>query len=1597
MLKRIALACFIAASICATSTSAWAWYWRPICGNNYNIHIRNFTATQYVLNSSNPGPATITATITAPSKDPDSPEDDFYYYVYIRIMDTATDGGCVLRGQTDVLHGSGTVSLSWDKSAYLQCQQPVEYGNAPSGRYQVIVEAYENSDYLCVNDRKILSQYLEICGPDSTNPCCGSTDPTCGNPCYGNPDLCCGSTDSCCGNSNACCGNPDPCCGSTDSCCGNSDPCCGSTDPCCGNSDPCCGSNDACCDDPDCGKDDDDLDQDSVDKEDTGPKKKDPEKTDPEDTCAKFDGEPVSLLSGAEVFERTDLTLGNRYPITIQRKYNSRSLYDSQIGYGWALNYDKRLYTYPGGSVTLRKESGWKRRFTVSGDKYVTPPGETGVLTKNTDGTYTYAQKSGKKEKYDAKGRLVSQTDANGNSLVFTYEDVTRLPLLGLLQANIFQNNPLIVSYDYRLSKIEEKDASGSFTGTWVTFVYNSSTGRLSEIRDSALRTVSYSQDTIGNLISVAGPRGNAAYGYGDAAKKHYITSTDEGQGIYENVYDAKGRVIKQTHSTGSLDFEYIKPYQQTRVTTTIKDSAKSLLATRTRTVEFGSGGQIAKQTDTLGNVTIYGRDGNGRLIRKEQWENTGSVSSQNLSLKTASAYTYDEQGNVLTETEAQGTSIEKTTTYTYHPVFDKVASKTVKSMVDPSQNAVTTFTYDDVKGNLLTITEAGLLGNNTPYSYVTMYGYDGTGKITSVDGPRTDVQDVVTYGYDSLTGFLTTMVQPLVGTTNFSNHDLLGHPRTVTDPNGKATTYSYDTIGRVLTVKAPDDSTATQIVYLAAGCTSCGGGTSKVDYIILPEGDKIDYDYDADGNLVKISDNAGNSVNFTYDSEGNRITEDIRDASGVLQKTLSYQYDALNRLTYVKNPDATYTQYGYNSRNSRTSVKNPMNNTTSYDYDALGRMIAVRQPGSITTSFSYNTESNLTTVSDANGLVTTYKYDDKGRVYQVVSPDTGTTTYSYDPAGNMVGKTDAKGVTITYVYDALNRLTKIDFPSDTDNVYSYDNCLNGKGRLCGMTDASGTTSYEYSSKGQVKKETKTVDGVTGVTFVTQYGYDMNGRLKTMTYPSGNVITYTYSNGRVSSVSNNTASLATNIAYKPFGGMSSLTYGNGITGSIAYNNQYLISGITAGTSMNLTYADDANGNITSIKNNLDATKNKSFGYDTVDRLISATSTGLWGSIGWVYDNVGNRKTQTDSSGPGYYVYSTGTNKLASITGPAARSFTFDSNGNTATEGTREFVYNQNQRLIRVTDGAMTKGEYVYNGYGQRVKKTVSGDTTVFHYSLTGQIIAESNSVGNISAEYVYLNGQPLAKIVEANTYYYHNDHLATPQKMTDASGTIVWAADYKPFGEATITVSTITNNLRFPGQYFDAETGLNYNYFRDYNPVIGRYIEADRIGLRGGINLYSYVGNKPVRFIDPWGLTTVQVGVTVNGQLGPFSFTGSAGIAVDGSGNVGVYSTGGGGAGAGTAVSGGVSVSASNAQTINDLSGPFNQVSLGGGWGPNASGDAFTGSSPNGVVLGGGITVGAGLGVGGSTTITGTNITPLFNVFGNPNGNPQPVGTAPCH
>ncbi|MCI5138450.1 MAG: hypothetical protein D3922_08540, partial [Candidatus Electrothrix sp. AR1] len=188
-------------------------------------------------------------------------------------------------------------------------------------------------------------------------------------------------------------------------------------------------------------------------------------------------------------------------------------------------------------------------------------------------------------------------------------------------------------------------------------------------------------------------------------------------------------------------------------------------------------------------------------------------------------------------------------------------------------------------------------------------------------------------------------------------------------------------------------------------------------------------------------------------------------------------------------------------------------------------------------------------------------------------------------------------------------------------------------------------------------------------------------------------------------------------------------------------------------------------------------------------------------------------------------------------------------------------------------------EYSYDPFGRRLWKNVDADLdgvydtkTYFLYSDEG-LIAEFDAEGYQTKAYGYALGAgwttaPLYQKEQGNYYWYLNDHLGTPQKLTDSAGAVVWAAVYDSFGKAHLdiehpdVVNTVENNLRFAGQYYDAETELHYNWNRYYDPGFGRYLRTDPLGLDGGINVYAYVNNNPLMFVDPEGLRPLNTGLT---------------------------------------------------------------------------------------------------------------------------------------
>jgi RHS repeat-associated protein len=184
-------------------------------------------------------------------------------------------------------------------------------------------------------------------------------------------------------------------------------------------------------------------------------------------------------------------------------------------------------------------------------------------------------------------------------------------------------------------------------------------------------------------------------------------------------------------------------------------------------------------------------------------------------------------------------------------------------------------------------------------------------------------------------------------------------------------------------------------------------------------------------------------------------------------------------------------------------------------------------------------------------------------------------------------------------------------------------------------------------------------------------------------------------------------------------------------------------------------------------------------------------------------------------------------------------------------------YDSHQRLVGISHDTEAGANYTQNGLGQRVIKTSGSPATTrhYHYDLSGRLLAESTDQGQVIREYLYRDDQLVGLINEGALYYVHTDHLGTPQLITDGSQQVVWASDYLPFGEATVTVNQLENPIRFPGQYYDAEMGTHYNYYRNYDPSLGRYIQSDPIGLEGGLNRYGYADI----YIDPLGLWSFSV------------------------------------------------------------------------------------------------------------------------------------------
>ena len=1230
--------------------------------------------------------------------------------------------------------------------------------------------------------------------------------------------------------------------------------------------------------------------------------------------CVSSVGNPIDLATGMKWQTETDFEMSGVSPLKFVRYYSgsyshgewvhkyqsfARHVeYLKPVDAGSGVDFRQMVITRPGHTTEYFIDDDLSGNWTTQGNTESTLHN-----IEDTDGEvigWRLTTDDDTVDDYNLDGYLVSRRLRNGVTLTFNH---------------IVQ---IIDSNDVTLIESVEDNF-----GNRLSFIHDDQ-GRLSTMTAATGLDYLYTYNGNGMLETVTYPDGDSdpfndpvrTYHYENTDLTWALTGITDERGIRFATwgYDADGRANLSQHADGAERTEIIYYNDDTASVTNAlaKDTIYSF--------ETVNGARKVAQVEgiassnCLASIKTRTHDENGypNLITDEAGQQTD--------------FNHDDRGLEISRTEALDSAEQRTTTTQWHPTFRLPVRVTGPGLEQ-------TYEYD-INGNIEVYVEKDLVTDETRTTTAT---YNAYGQVTSINGPRTDVDDTTTYTYHDCStggecGNVKTMTDALGHVTSFTQYNPAGQPTQIFDPNGVETLLGYDAHQRLVSISL-DSTFVTTLEHDDLGL---------VRRITQPNGSYLDYEYDDARRLVAVQDALGNRIDLTLDNAGNRIQIETRDAQGQLRKVQSNIFDELSRVLSVIGANGQSTSYSYDLKGNPEIVSEAGKLTpTINQHDALDRLIQVLDKGNGVTDISYDEYDRIETVEDPNGLVTTYHYNGFGDLVQLHSPDTGSTDYSYDAAGNLLSKTDARGKLVRYAYDSLNRRISAVYADSRINEYwTYDQTADGNqglGRLTHVQDASGSTAYTYNRLGQVVQ----IDSVVGNRrYPLGFTYDAAGLLSTITYPSGRVVGYQYNHANqvvlVSTTRGSvTTTLAENIHYEPFGPMAGLVYGNGLVLNAGYDLDYRTEDLIHDALVDLSYRYDTSNNIVAIDDYLQPARSQIFNYDDMDRLSDAG--GTYGAYDFTYDPTGNRTSLTLNDGePDIYAYADGSHHLQSIAGDNPDFFVYDNAGNRVLGDDLNLVYDDRGRLRRLKNEGVTT-HYNYNAMGQRVIKAGGGKVSHFGYH-QGRLLFEYNQYA--MREYAHLNGQPLAmwvinrnrppevsselsgstadslrygadakesthpnkpisiegmqheasygtvspnvpmpngtvtastsRWVETNVdskapgalsesiYFYHNDHLGTPKMITDTSQSIVWQADHQPFGKAIISTETIENNLRFPGQYFDEESGLHYNYFRYYDPSTGRYISSDPIGLTGGLNTYVYVNDNPVNKIDPDGLQWIM-------------------------------------------------------------------------------------------------------------------------------------------
>jgi RHS repeat-associated protein len=1215
--------------------------------------------------------------------------------------------------------------------------------------------------------------------------------------------------------------------------------------------------------------------------------------------------EPIDLVTGAYIYDHTDLAVGNGRPpfgLPFCRQYNSgHQLEDGSLGLGWTHAYDMTtrvtsdsfqatgddspidaaanivalyvtfdLYRSPSlakhvicsicqkwlmdqmiDNIVVVKLGHEALQFVKLPDgSFNPPPGKALQLVQEPNETYLLKDPAGNRLIFDANNRATQWSDPHGNVVDFAYNDNGKLASM--------------------TSKIGGSVASRSLSFTYETADPN----HIETVTDSTGRSISFDYDPNGSLTSYTDPEGYITefdyYGPNDPNEGlmwqvFYPDRPDEPYAT--NVYDSLGRVRRQTNAAGQT-YDYFYSYYRTEELEPAQTPPGGPAARYSKTYYFDDHGQTVAVRDQLGRQTTTEYDGQQRPIR---------VVSPTC---TSVEYTYDPNHNVI-ETRSkpvEGSAlpdIVQTATYTSHQTTDGRWLNRLASQTDAAGNT-TTHEYDFNDPNCSTV----------------------CGDLRKVTLPQ-----VLDY-----------RGQPVTATQQFT-YNAYGQPETVTDVNGIVTKFEY--------------YTPVQGAGLKKTIVDFGSGSPCLNLA-------TEFTYDSVGDVNTVTDAQGHVAQSEY-YPSRRLKKTISPAPFLYETHYEYYEDGhLKRTRQQMGPDLWQVMdYTYTPTGEQATIKGPYQlgeatdeNFTQFTYDALDRLWKVMDAednvtetlywpdGQVAktidaegheaiTNTYYDPNGLLYSVQDANGNETVYDYDDFCRPFRTRYADDTYEQVTYDPNGRVDQTRTRAGQITQFAYDALNRRVSKTLAGNT-TTYGYDI----SGRTVTTTDNAGTLRNTFDRLGRVSTATQTNDAT------VSYLYDELSRRTRLTYPDSNYVTYGYDSlGRLTDVNDPNSDPLAHYEYDHLSRQVSVLYANGTETGYAYSNTnrlLQLGNATLTQPSTYAYTYDLVGNRTGMLVN--GAEAHNYTYDHIYQLTNADypQNYFQADTTFTYDDAGNRSQVTSPS----TTYTT--NNLNQYTSVGSDSFSYDDNGNLTSDGHQSYTYDAENRLVTaVVDGQTT--QYTYDAAGRRIRKNVAGQITQYVYD-GDQVIAEYDGEGTPLRTFIYgpgidepiclyaydlvladLTGDGLVNLADLlalagkwlltrgetgydsaydlspdgridngdtdvlsahwqeaaaalPVFYYHFDGLGSVVALSDAAGNVVETYAYDAYGRSQPTGPATGNPYRFAGYHFDPETGLYFCRARSYNPAIGRFLQPDPLGYADGINWHLYCGNNPILFVDPLGL-----------------------------------------------------------------------------------------------------------------------------------------------